>query len=293
MAVDRAALFIVTQVAPYGDGPAGVHGVLPQAAVALAELGAMAGLEPVIGLRRRQRSAPTMSAVAACWRCSPSGRPRGRPTCEAPSSTACASGPPGDPRRPFRHRLVSVVGRLRRLARRPLRRPPLDAELRGRRHRAGPSRHGASREHMDAATTRCICFATCVPTPRCCCVWPTASSTWTRPGPRCPPAGSRCRGVSPKERAGSSTASLGHFPGAWESPDLSPPPGRRLGVGARPGLKRSARPRQARCSVQPCRTSVRSASGGARRSPGRRHTARTWARTRRSTRSCRAELQAK
>jgi type 1 glutamine amidotransferase len=42
------ALFVVTHVAPYTDGPAGVHGVLPQAATAMAELGAMAGLEPLV-----------------------------------------------------------------------------------------------------------------------------------------------------------------------------------------------------------------------------------------------------
>jgi hypothetical protein len=40
-------MFIVTQVAPYPDGPAGVHGVLPQAAAGLAELAGLAGLEPV------------------------------------------------------------------------------------------------------------------------------------------------------------------------------------------------------------------------------------------------------
>jgi type 1 glutamine amidotransferase len=39
-------LFVVTQVAPYRDGPAGVHGVLPQSAVALAELAGLAGLRP-------------------------------------------------------------------------------------------------------------------------------------------------------------------------------------------------------------------------------------------------------
>ncbi len=39
-------MFIVTDVAPYQDGPAGVHGVLPQAALALAELAGMAGLDP-------------------------------------------------------------------------------------------------------------------------------------------------------------------------------------------------------------------------------------------------------
>jgi hypothetical protein len=40
-------MFIVTEVAPYVHGPAGVHGVLPQAATAMAELASMAGLEPV------------------------------------------------------------------------------------------------------------------------------------------------------------------------------------------------------------------------------------------------------
>lgn len=39
-------MFIVTEVAPYPDGPAGVHGVLPQAATALAELAGLAGLAP-------------------------------------------------------------------------------------------------------------------------------------------------------------------------------------------------------------------------------------------------------
>jgi type 1 glutamine amidotransferase len=38
-------LFIVTDVAPYADGPAGVHGVLPQAALALGELAGLASLD--------------------------------------------------------------------------------------------------------------------------------------------------------------------------------------------------------------------------------------------------------
>jgi type 1 glutamine amidotransferase len=41
-------MYIVTEVAPYPEGPAGVHGVLPQAATAMSELGSMAGLEPVV-----------------------------------------------------------------------------------------------------------------------------------------------------------------------------------------------------------------------------------------------------
>src|SRR5580700_11395265 len=41
------AMVIVTQVAPYENGPAGVHGVLTQATTALSELAQMAGLTPV------------------------------------------------------------------------------------------------------------------------------------------------------------------------------------------------------------------------------------------------------
>jgi uncharacterized protein len=40
-------MFIVTDVSPYPNGPAGVHGVLPQAAVALSELAQLAELEAV------------------------------------------------------------------------------------------------------------------------------------------------------------------------------------------------------------------------------------------------------
>jgi uncharacterized protein len=41
-------MLIVTQVAPYGDGPAGVHGVLAQATTALCQLAEQAGLSPVV-----------------------------------------------------------------------------------------------------------------------------------------------------------------------------------------------------------------------------------------------------
>jgi uncharacterized protein len=44
----RPPMTVVTAVAPYVDGPAGVHGVLGQAGVALCELGAMAGFEPTV-----------------------------------------------------------------------------------------------------------------------------------------------------------------------------------------------------------------------------------------------------
>ncbi len=41
-------MLIVTQVAPYADGPAGVHGVLGQAATGLSELAGLSGLTPVV-----------------------------------------------------------------------------------------------------------------------------------------------------------------------------------------------------------------------------------------------------
>jgi uncharacterized protein len=41
-------MLIVTQVAPYADGPAGVHGVLGQATTALCQLAEIAGLSPVV-----------------------------------------------------------------------------------------------------------------------------------------------------------------------------------------------------------------------------------------------------
>jgi uncharacterized protein len=44
--VGRDRMWVLTDVAPYHDGPAGVHGVLPQAARALCEIGTLAGLDP-------------------------------------------------------------------------------------------------------------------------------------------------------------------------------------------------------------------------------------------------------
>lgn len=42
------SMLIVTQVAPYVDGPAGVHGTLAQAQTALSELADLAGLSPTV-----------------------------------------------------------------------------------------------------------------------------------------------------------------------------------------------------------------------------------------------------
>jgi type 1 glutamine amidotransferase len=62
-------MFIVTDVAPYPDGPAGVHGVLPQAATALAELAGLASLEarPVDGVDRIDPGALAGGGVLALF----------------------------------------------------------------------------------------------------------------------------------------------------------------------------------------------------------------------------------
>ncbi|MHB8221097.1 MAG: ThuA domain-containing protein [Acidimicrobiales bacterium] len=48
MAGTGGRMLVLAQVAPYADGPAGVHGVLPQAQAALAELAEMADLNPTV-----------------------------------------------------------------------------------------------------------------------------------------------------------------------------------------------------------------------------------------------------
>jgi hypothetical protein len=56
-------MLIVTQVAPYGDGPAGVHGVLTQAATALIELATMSGLAPTVVTDVRDVSPDRLAAA--------------------------------------------------------------------------------------------------------------------------------------------------------------------------------------------------------------------------------------
>jgi len=64
-----AHLLYVTQVAPYRDGPAGVHGVLPQSVTALSELAEAAGLglEHVDDVRRLPVEDLAAAAVVALF----------------------------------------------------------------------------------------------------------------------------------------------------------------------------------------------------------------------------------
>jgi type 1 glutamine amidotransferase len=56
-------MLIVTQVAPYADGPAGVHGVLGQATTGLVELAELSGLSPVVVDDVRDLSAHQMAGA--------------------------------------------------------------------------------------------------------------------------------------------------------------------------------------------------------------------------------------
>jgi hypothetical protein len=58
------SMLIVTQVAPYVDGPAGVHGTLTQAKTALAELADMAGLSATVVTDVRDVSPRQISTTA-------------------------------------------------------------------------------------------------------------------------------------------------------------------------------------------------------------------------------------
>jgi type 1 glutamine amidotransferase len=67
--MSRRSLLYVTQVAPYRDGPAGVHGVLDQSATAVAELAEAAGLafERVTDVRALDASALASVRVLALF----------------------------------------------------------------------------------------------------------------------------------------------------------------------------------------------------------------------------------
>ena len=54
-------MLIITQVAPYVDGPAGVHGVLGQAEIAFSELASLHGLDPIAVTDVRQLTSEQLS----------------------------------------------------------------------------------------------------------------------------------------------------------------------------------------------------------------------------------------
>ena len=63
-----SSCYYVTHVAPYHDGPAGVHGVLGQSAIAVAELAEAAGLDSAARRPMSGRSTHAELARAAVGR---------------------------------------------------------------------------------------------------------------------------------------------------------------------------------------------------------------------------------
>ena len=226
------SLLFVTQVAPYRDGPAGVHGVLDQAAVGVAQVAEINGLAAqrvddvrASAARRDPRGACARAVhdrrdAVECGSASRDPRTRARRT----------------PRRvldPFRNRLVLLVGRVRRARRRPLRRPSVDAD------RSPPtcSIRSIPRARTSArrgtGTTRCTSSAICAPTRRCCSACARANSTCWRPARARRRSATRSRGASREGRG----------PRVLDQP--RPLPG-RVGVAAVPAAPRR-RPRPGRC----------------------------------------------
>ena len=210
-------MLIVTQVAPYVDGPAGVHGTLPQAAV---------------GSGR-------------------TGRP-GRPGARARDGRARpvagpARGGPGP--RPVHHRRDALVGRAegrpwpRRWRAGRLRvlgvHSATDAShtwpeygaLLGARFDGHPWTQDFAIDVVDAGTrrrrisassgtgaTRSTCSVTCDPRPGSCCGWRRTRSTFRCPSGRVPECGFPLAWCIEDGAARSFYTALGHFPLAWELP---------------------------------------------------------------------------
>ena len=83
-------LLFVTQVAPYRDGPAGVHGVLDQAAVGVAQVAELHGLDSAARRRRPHARRDRVARRRGRSRCSRSARRRGARSSRPRSSTASA-----------------------------------------------------------------------------------------------------------------------------------------------------------------------------------------------------------
>ena len=213
-------LLYVTQVAPYRDGPAGVHGVLDQSATAVAEL-AEAGRTGLPAGGRRAHPRPGHAGRGTGGgpvhhRRDPVDR---RPAVRAPRRGAHR--PDLGAGRPFGHRLLLRVGRVRAAGRRPLRRSPVDPASRST-CSIRPIRRSPTSARPGGGTTRCTSSATSDPTPRCC---------WRA---RCRRAGD---GRRERRRAGGSglplswcfsegagrvfSTSLGHFPTRGRAPPTS------------------------------------------------------------------------
>ena len=209
-------LLFVTQVAPYRDGPAGVHGVLDQAAVGVAQVAELHGLAPrrVDDVRTLERP---RSATPARSRCSRSARRRGAPSRRPRSSTAyaraisrcCRSTP-----RPTRATRGTTTARSS---------VPASTVIRGRR-RSPPTcstrriRRARTSAPSGSGTTRCTSSATCVPTRSVLLRVRDGELDLTAPGARPPSFGYPLAWCFTEGAGRVFSTSLGHFPARGRRP---------------------------------------------------------------------------
>ena len=120
-----SSLLFVTQVAPYPDGPAGVHGVLDQAATGVGEIAELAGLRArrVDDVRELDVSVVAAARVVALFTIgeTPWSAQQRAALLDGVRAGRVAVG--GDP---LGHRLLLRLGRVRPTRRRSLRRASLD-----------------------------------------------------------------------------------------------------------------------------------------------------------------------
>ena len=231
-------MLIVTQVAPYADGPAGVHGVLAQAATGLQRAGRPCRPRPHRGDRRRRHLARP-----------PGGRPRPRPLHHRRDAVV--------PRAEGRHpRVLATTAPCASSASTPPPTPttagpstapcsaPASTAIPG--PRTSPSTSSTtttpppptSAHAVGTGATRSTSSPTSDPTPASCSASPTDQVDLTVPGGRVPDCGFPLAWSVQDGAARTFYTALGHFPGAWETPGLPAPPGRRprLADGRAPNL---------------------------------------------------------
>ena len=208
MSGDTTLLF-VTQVAPYLDGPAGVHGVLDQAAVGVAQVAELHGLRARRVDDVRELDDRALARSARRSRCSRSARRRGAAASGSPSSTG--SVPVRSPssrstRRPTRVTRGTSTDRSS---------APASTAIRGpRRSRSRSSSTSTPRPAISPPSWRwhdeVYQFRDLRPDARVLLRVPESQLDLGAPRARSSPrSGSRCRGASPKARGGRSPPASG------------------------------------------------------------------------------------
>ena len=220
-------MLIVTQVAPYADGPAGVHGVLGQAATGLSELAGLAGLVPDRGRPTSRDVSPDDLAAARVLALFTIG--------ETPWSERAEGGGPPRPGAP-----AACASSASTPPPTPATRWPEYGAMLGARFDGHPwtqdfaidvvdSDHPAT-AHLGARwdwRDEVYLFADLRPDARVLLRLADDQVDLSAPGGRVPDCGFPLAWCVEDGAARTFYTALGHFPGAWETPGLPAAPGRR------------------------------------------------------------------